>query len=277
MKLLISGLIEDAKTGELLSDCNIYLKSDRTNSVYSNDQGRFTLTVENKKQLAEDTLMITNAGYLPYKKAVKLNKQLKLTIKLSKRRERKAVKSDDYEHIKAALNGDQRAYGHLMARYRDAIYFTIQKMVNNREDAEDLTIEAFSKAFNKLQNYNPSFAFSTWLYRIAINGCIDFIRKKRLATISQDPEDSEYMHALTNDLSPEDLVLKDERILQIRTVIERLSPRYRKLVEMRYLQELSYDEIVKKTNLPIGTVKAQLFRAKQLLRNIIMDDIVHKT
>jgi len=277
MKLIISGLIEDAKTKEFLSECNIYLKSDRINSVYSNEQGRFTLKIVNKNNRKEDVLMITNAGYQPYKVMVKLDKPLKLEVKLSKRRDNKEAKSsEDYDYIQAALGGDQRAYGHLMARYRDAIYFTIQKMVNNREDAEDLTIEAFSKAFNKLHNYNPSFAFSTWLYRIAINGCIDFIRKKRLATISQDPEDSEYMHTMSGELSPEDLIVKQERILKIRTVIERLSPRYRKLVEMRYLQELSYDEIVQKTGLPLGTVKAQLFRAKQLLRNVFTNETVNK-
>src|ERR1051326_170159 len=94
---------------------------------------------------------------------------------------------EDYELVQLAVNGgDQRAYAKLMSRYKDTIFFTVFKMVHNRDDADDLTIEAFGKAFNNLAKYSPEFAFSTWLFKIAINNSIDFIRKKRLETLSLD-------------------------------------------------------------------------------------------
>ena len=85
----------------------------------------------------------------------------------------------DYSDVQAAIGGNQAAYASLMERYRESIYFMMLKMVSNTDDADDLTIEAFGKAFNRLEQYSPSYAFSTWLYKIASNNCIDFIRKKR--------------------------------------------------------------------------------------------------
>ncbi|MFM9027011.1 MAG: sigma-70 family RNA polymerase sigma factor, partial [Bacteroidota bacterium] len=92
----------------------------------------------------------------------------------------------DLKLVQAAVKGDQKAYAELLSRYKDSIYFMLLKMVNNRDDAEDLTIEAFGKAFKSLHQYTPDFAFSTWLFRIATNNCIDFIRRKRKFTISID-------------------------------------------------------------------------------------------
>jgi RNA polymerase sigma-70 factor (ECF subfamily) len=93
---------------------------------------------------------------------------------------------DDFNLVQMAIAGDQRAYSELMSRYRSSVYHTILKMVNNVEDANDLTIEAFGKAFRKLHSYTPHYAFSTWLFRIAINNCIDYIRKKRINLLSID-------------------------------------------------------------------------------------------
>lgn len=267
----IQGVIQDAKTGELLSAANIYLKSNRTNSTYANEQGRFVLKAPCKTK--SDVLVITNAGYEPYRSPVKLTKDVKVSVKLEKRKTDRV--QQDHELVKAALGGDQRAYGKLMARYRDSIFFMIQKMVNNRDDAEDLTIEAFGKAFSNLYKYSPDYAFSTWLYRIAINNCIDFIRKKRLETfsldepISDDDSNAPSRSIASNTLDPEENYIKNQRILLARNVIERLNPKYRRLIELRYLNEYSYDEIAKTMNLPLGTVKAQLFRAKELLYNIL--------
>src|ERR1700733_8963906 len=93
----------------------------------------------------------------------------------------------DYGLVKAALEkSDQKAYAELMERYRDSVYFMLLKMVNNKDDADDLTIEAFGKAFKRLNQYTPNFAFSTWLFKIATNNCIDFIRKKKKGTFSLD-------------------------------------------------------------------------------------------
>jgi len=181
----------------------------------------------------------------------------------------------DMELVDRARKGDQLAYGELLGRYRDAIYFMLLKMVNSPVDAEDLTIEAFGKAFKNLDQYTPNFAFSTWLFKIATNNCIDFIRKKRASHVSLD-------HTVDGDDSlapssmiqsdapdPESNLINQQKIKHMRQVVSKLKPRYRKLVELRYFNEYSYDEIAEELDIPIGTVKAQLFRARELLLNIL--------
>jgi RNA polymerase sigma-70 factor (ECF subfamily) len=183
---------------------------------------------------------------------------------------------EDLDLVALAKNGDQNAFGKLMARYRDSIFYMVLKMVHNRDDAEDLTIEAFGKAFNNIGNYSADFAFSTWLFKIATNNSIDFIRKKRLQTTSLDQgssndESDTSSHVSVKDHAPdpEESMVKEQRAAKIRTAIEQLSPKYRALVELRYLDELSYEEIAEKLDIPLGTVKAQLFRAKDMLYNIL--------
>jgi RNA polymerase sigma factor (sigma-70 family) len=179
--------------------------------------------------------------------------------------------TDDYQLVLSAIGGDQKAYATLMNRYRQSVYHTMFKMVNNRDDADDLTIEAFGKAFLKLPSYAPNYAFSTWLFKIAINNCIDHIRKKRLLTLSMDetirPEtDREFSHNISNyEPDPEQLMMHREKIGHVRRLVERLSTKYRAMIELRYYEELSYEEIAQELNLPLGTVKAQLFRAKEIL------------
>ncbi len=176
--------------------------------------------------------------------------------------------------VKKALGGDQRAYADLLSKYRDAIYFMLYKMVNNPDDAEDLTIEAFGKAFKNIHQYTPNFAFSTWLFKIATNNCIDYIRKQRGGTkisIDYNTEEKDEMPLTihSNELDPEQNLINEQKIKLMREIVQRLKPRYRKLVELRYFEELSYEEIAKELELPIGTVKAQLFRARELLYNIL--------
>jgi len=179
----------------------------------------------------------------------------------------------DYRLVQLALNGDQKAYTELLDRYRDAIYFMLLKMVNNKSDAEDLTIEAFGKAFKNIKQYTPNFAFSTWLFKIATNNCIDFIRKKKANHVSLDHSGEDQEDPSTNIeasvLTPEESMIKNQKISLLRSVVSKLKPRYRNLVELRYFKEYSYEEIAQELNLPIGTVKAQLFRARELLFNIL--------
>ena len=181
----------------------------------------------------------------------------------------------DYSDVQAAIGGNQAAYASLMERYRESIYFMMLKMVSNTDDADDLTIEAFGKAFNRLEQYSPSYAFSTWLYKIASNNCIDFIRKKRLKVTSMDSgiksDDGEVMYfdARSNSRDPEETVMHKQKVMHMRGLVSKLKPRYRLLVEKRYFEELSYEEISKELNLPLGTVKAQLFRARDFLSNLI--------
>ncbi len=178
----------------------------------------------------------------------------------------------DYMLVQRALNDkDQRAYTELMGRYKDSVFYMLLKMVNNSDDAEDLTIETFGKAFKRLDQYTPQFAFSTWLFKIASNHSIDFIRKKRIRAISIDQvysnEDGEtYVIPVKEEsLDPEESMQKDERIQRMRDVVEKLKPRYKRLVELRYFEEKSYEEISEILELPLGTVKAQLFRARDFM------------
>lgn len=187
--------------------------------------------------------------------------------------------SDKAQHdltlVKAAIEGKQNAYAELMDRYRESIYFMMLKMVKNQDDADDLTIEAFGKAFSRLEQYSPSFAFSTWLFKIASNNCIDFIRKKRISVTSMDTgrttDDGEviFFDAKATTLDPEETIIQNQKVKLMRNLVSKLKPRYRELIEKRYFEELSYEEIAEELNLPLGTVKAQLFRAREFLANLI--------
>ena len=177
----------------------------------------------------------------------------------------------DWKLIQLALKkGDQKAYADLMGRYKDTIFFMLLKMVKDKDDADDLTIEAFGKAFRNLGQYTPDFAFSTWLFKIATNNCIDFIRRKKDAvsldrTYENADGDEMSFEPKSDTLNPEEKAIKKQKIQMMQSVVEKLQPRYRMLVELRYFQEKSYEEIAAELDLPIGTVKAQLFRARELL------------
>ncbi len=181
----------------------------------------------------------------------------------------------DYKLIQRALDdGDQHAYAELLQHYRDSLYYMMLKMTGNPYDADDLTIEAFGKAFKNLEQYTPDYAFSTWLFKIATNNCIDFMRKKKKGamTLTNDRADTEFdasSQIPATGLDPEEQFIKDQKIHLIRDVVHRLKPHYKKLIELRYFKEYSYHEIVEELDLPVGTVKAQLFRAREFLFNIL--------
>ena len=180
----------------------------------------------------------------------------------------------DYQLVIQAKDGDQNAYALLLSRYWDSIYFMLLKMVHNKDDAEDLTIEAFGKAFKNLGHYEPEFAFSTWLFKIANNNAIDFIRRQKGRSVpienpGNDPDDESTLQLPSNLLDPEEELIRKQKATLLKTVVDQLKPRYSKLVKLRYYREYSYEEIAKELELPLGTVKAQLFRAKELLYNIL--------
>ncbi len=185
----------------------------------------------------------------------------------------------DYKLVQLAIDGDEQAYAELMDRYRDAIYYMLLKMVNNKNDAEDLTIEAFGKAFKSIQQYTPKYAFSTWLFKIATNNCIDFIRKQKANLISIDQaEEEDEMGApplQSTGPDPEEDMIKNQKVDLMRSVVDKLKPRYRNLIKLRYFKEYSYEEIAEELNLPLGTVKAQLYRARELLYNILKNKDHH--
>lgn len=179
---------------------------------------------------------------------------------------------EDYELVvRAATQNDATAYTELLRRYKEPLFKFFVKMTGRPEDAEDLTIISLSKAFQGIHSYKPDYPFATWLFRIATNTGIDYLRKKRVHTRSIDElKDDEEGRAgppqiVSEDLSPEENLIIKERNEQLRVIIQNLKPRYRTLLEMRYYEQLSYEEIAERTALPVGTVKALLFRGRMLI------------
>lgn len=183
----------------------------------------------------------------------------------------------DIEFVNAAQLGDERAFTQLLKRYKDAIFFMLLKMVNNKADAEDLTIEAFGKAFINIHQYEPQFAFSTWLFRIASNNAIDHLRKKRVSTVPLETSVGndksigvEYNYNARIDAdSPEEEFIKGQNAKILRKAVATLKPHYRILLELRYFKEYSYSEIAEELDLPLGTVKVQLFRSREMLFELL--------
>ena len=182
---------------------------------------------------------------------------------------------EDFDLIDKAVQGkDQQAYATLMKRYKKAVYFMILKMIRDADDAEDLTMEAFAKAFKNLERFKKDYTFSTWLLRIATNNAIDFIRKKKLKTmslnntLSDDSGNAVTIDIEDDDNNPQDVYIRTQRIEMVRIFVDKLPAKYRKLVQLRYFDELSYEEIAQELNKPLGTVKAQLHRSRELLFEI---------
>lgn len=183
---------------------------------------------------------------------------------------------EDFNLIdKAIKDKDQQAFAFLMERYRKPVYHMILKMVRNVDDAEDLTIEAFAKAFKNLHRFKKDYTFSTWLFRIATNNSIDFIRKKRLQTMSLDSSYKDdagepvSIDVEDKNLNPQEEAIKSQKIELIQMFVTKLPAKYQRLVRLRYFQELSYDEIARELEAPLGTVKAQLHRARELLYDLV--------
>ncbi|MEO9967479.1 MAG: sigma-70 family RNA polymerase sigma factor [Reichenbachiella sp.] len=192
----------------------------------------------------------------------------------------KALK--DFKLIDHAVNeGDEQAFAELMERYKRPVYHMILKMIRNTDDAEDLTIEAFAKAFKNLHKFKKDYTFSTWLFRIATNNTIDFIRKKKLNTFSlnssytDDGGESVTIDVEDKNLNPQEETIKGQKIELVRMFVSKLPPKYQRLVRLRYFDELSYDEIAKTLDAPLGTVKAQLHRARELMYDLVKDKKKH--
>lgn len=173
-------------------------------------------------------------------------------------------------------SGDRKAYAELMNTYTDQVYARMILMAGTPLDAEDLTLEAFSKAFEKLEQYAPDYAFSTWLFRIAKNNAIDYLRKKNKGEDPDHPADSTDIDT-NSDVAeiacqlpgPEQLLINQQETLLLREIVQGLKPNYKSIIEMHYFRELSCEEIAAELNLPESTVKVRLFRARELLYNIL--------
>ncbi len=201
-------------------------------------------------------------------------------MELNKQFSDKALK--DFGLIdKATAESDEKAFAELMERYKKPVYHMILKMVRNVDDAEDLTIEAFAKAFKNLHKFKKDFTFSTWLFRIATNNAIDFIRKKKLETyslntsFSDDSGDAVTIDVEDHNLTPDEETIKTQKIELVRMFVGKLPAKYQRLVRLRYFDELSYEEIAREIEAPLGTVKAQLHRARELMYDLVKEKRQH--
>ena len=178
---------------------------------------------------------------------------------------------DESAIIEQALAGSQRAYTALSNRHRQAVYHIVFKIVRNEETARDLVQETFMKAFSSLASYRSEYRFSTWLYKIAANCSIDFLRKKRIDALSLDrpletKDGTVELEVADYSFHPErDLERKQQRVT-IDEAIDTLPPKYREVIIYRHKDDKSYEEIADLLSVPVGTVKARIFRARELLK-----------
>lgn len=182
---------------------------------------------------------------------------------------------EDDQFIIDAKKGDQSAYKKIMEKYEKPLFFHVYKMIKDQNQVEDIVQEAFMKAFKNLESYDTSYAFSTWLYRITTNHTIDYLRKKKLKTTSiHNPvktRDGEMEIEISGESKTDRQIIRKERKQIINNAIKNLPDKYRVVIEMRHLQELSYQEISDELDLPLGTVKAHIFRAREMLYKALID------
>jgi RNA polymerase sigma-70 factor (ECF subfamily) len=181
------------------------------------------------------------------------------------------AKDDDQVLIEKALAGNEGAYRLLLTRHKDAIYRMIVRIVHNQEEAQDLVQETFMKAFGSLSSYKCQYRFTTWLYKIAANSCIDHLRKRRLVAVSLDQplktKDGEVSIEVADwTYNPEQDLTARQKSLSIDAAIDSLPKKYREVILYRHKQDKSYEEIAQILSIPVGTVKARIFRARELLK-----------
>ncbi len=175
------------------------------------------------------------------------------------------------KYIEKAQDGDQVAFTFLLDFYWNEVYGFMLKRTENETDAEDITIETFSKAFDKIAKYNPEFQFNTWLIAIAKNVHIDLLRKKKSALFIDitDEEDQQAYNVADTTPSAEDELIAKQNLSSLLECIRQLKPKYQEVIQLRFFQELSYQEIADQLGEPLNNVKVKLLRAKKLLAEII--------
>ena len=175
------------------------------------------------------------------------------------------------KQIEKAKNGDQIAFTFLLDYYWNEVYGFMLKRTENETDTEDITIETFAKAFDKLSTYNSEFQFNTWLIAIAKNVHIDLLRKKKSSLFVEITDEEDYQAYNVADTTPsaEDELITEQNLSQLLQYIKGLKPHYQEVIQLRYFQEMSYQEIAHKIDEPLSNVKVKLLRAKKLLAEII--------
>jgi RNA polymerase sigma-70 factor (ECF subfamily) len=175
----------------------------------------------------------------------------------------------DYEIVQRILSGEKDSFRVLQDKYYSIIHTLIKRMIKNEDDVNDLTQESFIKAYKALDKFQYGYSFSAWLYRIASNTCIDFLRKKRFNEISLNQPlantDDYYLEIEDQSYIPDIEIQNKEKSIVLQQAIEKLPDNYRTIIKLRHEEELDYKEIAERLNIPLGTVKAHLFRARKLL------------
>jgi len=180
---------------------------------------------------------------------------------------------DDLIIIRSVLSGDSSQFALLWQKYNKQIFANVLKLVRSIDDADDIVQDTFLKAFNALHSYNQTFPFPAWLYKIASNTCIDYFRRKRIRPISIENinRDGGDIYDIIPDKSIpiDDNIINNETKEELLKAVEQLPLRYKQCIQLRHFEELSYEEISIKMNLPLGTVKITLFRARKMLLNML--------
>lgn len=179
---------------------------------------------------------------------------------------------EDAQIVKRCLRGDEKAFEELLSAYRRPVYGICLRMVRNEADAEDLAQEVFVRTFNVLDRYNPAYPFSSWLYRIASNLCIDFIRARRKGHVSLDEPlpggDGDMQRQFPSDRSDPARELETKEMMDVlEEALAALPEHYRIIVILRHQEHLSYEEIADNLDIPLGTVKARIHRARNMIRD----------
>lgn len=185
----------------------------------------------------------------------------------------------DDEIVRRILSGEEDLFETLVRRYQGRILGHVARMVGQREDALDLTQEIFVKVFQALDRYNAEYKFSTWLFRIAGNAAIDYLRKKRVRTIPLEVTDTDHSRQVSSieyrstDPDPYSQLRNVERGEAISRAIRELPPEFRELITLRHFAGLSYEEIAEVKEMPLGTVKNKLFRARAVLKERLSGEL----
>ncbi len=186
------------------------------------------------------------------------------------------MREEDILLVAKARSGDERAYRTLLQKYERAVFSICLRMVRNRDEATDLAQESFIKVFHSLERYNPQYAFSSWLFKITSNLCIDHLRKRRIDTFGMDdPIDGEggeiQRQYVSPGPNPEELYVRGEKVRRLEEAIAALPEHYRIMLILRHQEDLSYEEISDSLSIPLGTVKARIHRAREMLKGLLDD------
>ncbi|HPD34273.1 MAG TPA: RNA polymerase sigma factor [Bacteroidota bacterium] len=189
---------------------------------------------------------------------------------MKEKKDNEEINREDRQIVARILDGNKNEFSKIERRYGTLIYSLLRKMVHNSEDAKDLTQETFIKIYNNLASYNPIYPFSSWILKISSNTCIDFLRKKKIDTIPLEKQDDDnendiYLQIPDTTSIPDKTLINKEKIQNLNKLIDMLPETYQKIIKLRFEDDLNYIEISETLNIPLGTVKTLIFRARKML------------